>query len=120
MGSSPAEAVESAALSLEGVDNVESCDGLPLGVLCVGDRVADHVLEEAPEDVPGLLVDERGDALDATAASQATDRWLGDPEDRLLEGLLGVTLGADLAVAFANFASSCHSECSEFVLKLRL
>ena len=44
---SRAEAVERAALALERVDDVERGDGLALGVLGVGDRVADDVLEEA-------------------------------------------------------------------------
>jgi hypothetical protein len=66
-------------LILEGVDDVESCHGLPLGMLSVGDRVVDHVLKEGPEEVPGLLVDQRRDALDSSTASQATNRWLGDP-----------------------------------------
>jgi len=34
---SAAETVESAALSLEGIDHVESCHSLPLGMLSVGD-----------------------------------------------------------------------------------
>jgi hypothetical protein len=40
-----AEAVEGLALALEGVDDVHGGDGLAAGVLGVGDRVADHVLE---------------------------------------------------------------------------
>ena len=39
------ETVEGSALSLEGVDDVEGSDGLPLGVFGVGDRVTDDVLE---------------------------------------------------------------------------
>jgi hypothetical protein len=41
-------------LPLEGVDDVERGDGLSLGVLGVGDRVADDVLEEDLEDAAGL------------------------------------------------------------------
>lgn len=51
-----AEAVESAALPLEGVDNVEGCDSLALGVLGVSDGVADDTLEEGLEHTTGLLV----------------------------------------------------------------
>jgi hypothetical protein len=40
------ETVESSALSLEGVDDVESGDGLALGVLGVGNRVSDDVFSE--------------------------------------------------------------------------
>ena len=105
---SSTEAVESAALSLKSVDDVESGDGLSLGVLSVGDGVTNNVLEEASEDVSGLLVDEGGDSLDTTAASKSADSRLGDTEDGLLEGLLSVSLGSDLAVALSNFTSSGH------------
>ena len=39
------ETVKGSALSLEGVDDVEGGDGLPLGVLGVGDGVTDDVLK---------------------------------------------------------------------------
>jgi len=52
-GRSRAEAVEGAALALERVDDVERGDGLALGVLSVGDRVADDVLEEAARSAEG-------------------------------------------------------------------
>lgn len=114
---SAAETVEGAALSLEGVDNVESCHSLSLGMLCVGDRVANDVLQEGPKYIPGLLVDEGGDTLDSSAASQATNRWLSDAQDCLLEGLLCVTLGSDLSIALANFASACHVSVCEVELR---
>ncbi len=71
-----AEAVEGAALPLEGVDDVKSSDGLAAGVLSVGDGVTDDVLKEDLEDTAGLLVDEAGDALDTTTASEAADGGL--------------------------------------------
>ena len=40
------EAVKSAALSLECVDDIEGGDGLALGVLSVGDGVTNDTLEE--------------------------------------------------------------------------
>ena len=40
------ETVKGSALPLESVDDVEGGDGLPLGVLSVGDRVSDDVLED--------------------------------------------------------------------------
>ena len=43
--------------------HVEGSDGLALGVLGVGDRVADDVLEEDLEDAARLLVDETRDTL---------------------------------------------------------
>jgi len=58
-GRSRAEAVEGAALALERVDDVERGDGLALGVLGVGDRVADDVLEEAARSAEGDEDDRR-------------------------------------------------------------
>jgi hypothetical protein len=51
------ETVQGAALSLQSVDNVERSDSLALGVLSVGDGVADNTLEEGLEYTTGLLVD---------------------------------------------------------------
>ncbi|KAG7231492.1 hypothetical protein INR49_011625 [Caranx melampygus] len=53
-----AEAVESAALSLESINDIHGGDGLPLGVLSVGDGVTNDVLQEDFEHPAGLLVDE--------------------------------------------------------------
>ena len=52
------EAVQGPALPLQCVDHGHGGDGLALGVLGVGDGVADHVLQEDLEDAAGLLVDE--------------------------------------------------------------
>ena len=73
----PAEAVEGLALALERVHHIHGGDGLAAGVLGVGDRVADHVLEEHLEHAAGLLVDEARDALDATTACEAVERKEG-------------------------------------------
>jgi hypothetical protein len=51
------ETVEGAALSLEGIDNIERCHCLSLGVLGVGDGITDDTLEEGLQDTTGLLVD---------------------------------------------------------------
>ncbi len=48
------ETVQGSALALEGVNDVERGDGLPLGMLSVGDRVTDDILEEDLEDTSGL------------------------------------------------------------------
>ena len=57
------ETVQSAALSLESVDDVEGGDGLALGVLGVGDCVADDAFEEGLEDTAGFFVDHWGERL---------------------------------------------------------
>jgi hypothetical protein len=51
------ETIQSAALSLEGVDNVEGSDSLALGVLSVGDSVTNDTLQEGLQNTTGLLVD---------------------------------------------------------------
>ena len=111
MNSSAAEAVESAALSLESVDNVESGDGLSLGVLSVGDGVTDDVLQEGAEDGAGLLIDVGGDSLDTTTTGKSADSGLGDAEDGFFEGFLGGEALSTLLAAFAfatDLCSSCH------------
>ena len=102
-----AEAVQSASLALEGVHDVHGRDGLAAGVLGVGDRVADHGLKEDLEDTAGLLVDEAGDALDATTARKAADGRLGDALDVVAKHL-AVTLGAALAESFTSLTTSRH------------
>ena len=56
--------VQSAALSLEGINNIERCDGLALGVFCVGNGVTNDTLEEGLQDTTRLFVDHWNDALD--------------------------------------------------------
>ena len=72
------ETVQGLAGTLEGVDDVERGDRLALGVLGVGDRVADNVLEEHLQHAASLLVDEARDTLDSSTACQAADGRLGD------------------------------------------
>ena len=52
------ESVESAALSLQSVDNIHSSDGLTLGMLGVSNCITDDILEENFEYTSGLFVDE--------------------------------------------------------------
>ena len=99
-----AEAVKSAALTLEGVDDVEGSDGLALGVLGVGDGVTDDGLKEGLEDTAGLLVDHGGDTLDTTTASETANSGLGDTLDVVAQDL-AVTLGSALAEALATFSA---------------
>ena len=40
------EAVECPSLPLQGIDDIESSDGLPLGVFSVGDGITDDILKE--------------------------------------------------------------------------
>ena len=103
----PAEAVERAALALERVDDVHGGDGLPAGVLGVGDGVTDHVLEEHLEDTTGLLVDESRDTLHTSSTSETADGGLGDSLD-IVAKHFSVTLGTSLSESFSSFSSSRH------------
>ena len=102
---SAAEAVESSSLSLEGVDDVESGDGLSLGVLGVGDGVPDHIFEENFKNTSGLFVDKTGDALNATSAGQSANGGLGDALDVVAKDL-AVALGASLSESLSSFTTS--------------
>ena len=101
------ETVQGASLALKSVDNVHRGDGLPLGVLAVGDCVTDHVLQEHFQDTTGLLVDQTADALHTTSASQTADGGLGDSLDVVTQDL-AMTLGSSLSQSLASFATSGH------------
>ena len=104
-----AESVEGTSLAFQGVDDVHGGDGLPLGVLAVGDGITDDILKENLEDTAGLLVDETADALDSTTAGQTTDSGLGDSLDVITQDL-AMPLGASLSEPLASFATSRHDD----------
>ena len=101
------ESIQSAALPLQGVDDIHGSDGLPLGMFSVGDRVPDHVLQKDLEDSPSLFVDQAGDALDSTSPRQTSDGRLRDTLD-VVPQHLPVTLGPTLPEPLSSFASSSH------------
>lgn len=98
------ETVKGTALTLESVDDVEGGDGLALGVLSVGDSVADDTLEEGLENTASLLVDHGGDTLDTTTTRETADGGLGDTLDVVAQDL-AVTLGATLSETLAALAA---------------
>ena len=108
------ESVEGAALPFQSVDDVPAVDGLALGVLGVGDRVADHVLQEDLENAASLLVDQTRDPLDATPSGQSADRRLGNALDVIPQDL-AMPLGTSLSQSFTSFATSRHGVVSLFV-----
>ncbi|PKI43170.1 hypothetical protein CRG98_036428 [Punica granatum] len=55
---------------------VQSVTVFRVGVLSVGDGVADDVLQEDLQDPAGLLVDEAADSLDASTAGETSVGWL--------------------------------------------
>ena len=75
------ETVQSLSLTLEGVDNVHSGDGLSAGVFCVSDGITNDVLEEDLEDTTSFFVDQSGDTLDTTTTCETTDGRLGNTLD---------------------------------------
>ncbi len=98
------ETVESAALSLKSIDDIKRGDCLPLGVLSVGDSVANDALEERLENTTGLLVDHCSvldgiicatgrrrltsrDTLDTTTTRETSDRGLCDTLDVVTKNL---------------------------------
>ena len=99
-----AEAVKGTALTLESVDDVEGGDGLALGVLSVGDRVADDRLEEELENTAGLVVDQTRDTLDTTTTRKTADSGLGDTLDVVAQDL-AVALGTTLSETLAALAA---------------
>ena len=107
LGCLTTKSVQSAALALEGVDDIHGSHGLALGVLGVGDGVTDHVLKEGLENTAGLLVDETRDTLDTTSASKTANGGLGDTLDVVTQDL-AMTLGASLSEALATLSTSRH------------
>ena len=102
-----AEAVQGAALPLEGIDHIHGGDSLPLGVFGVGDSIPDDVLKEDLEDTTGLLIDEARDTLDTTTTCQTTDGGLGDALDVVAKHL-AVTLGSTLSKTLTTFTAARH------------
>jgi hypothetical protein len=101
------ESVQGASLSLESVDDVKGSHSLSASVLRVGDSVTHNVLKEHLEHSTGLLVDQSGDTLHTSTASQTTNGWLGDSLDVVTQHL-SVTLGATLSEAFTSLSTSGH------------
>jgi hypothetical protein len=108
---STSETVDGPALTLESVDDVHGGDGFSPGVLSVGHGISDDTLEEALEDVPGVIIDERGDPLDATSSGEPADGGLGDAFDGgSCVPLLGGSLGSDLSLSSDSLATFALSD----------
>ena len=72
------ETVEGTALALESVDDVEGGDGLALGVLGVGDSIANDALKEGLQDTTGLFVDHCSDVSYHSTRQQGKDDLLAE------------------------------------------
>lgn len=96
-------------MAFQSVDDVHGGDGLPLGVLGVGDGVTDDVLKEHLEHTTGLLVDETRYTLYAATTGQTTNSGFGDTLDVITQDF-AVTLSASLSEPLATLASAGHLE----------
>lgn len=97
-----AEAVECAALVLEGLVVVRGGDDFAVGSLRAGDRVHDYALEEETEDAKGFFVNHGGDTLADETTSEMTDAWVGDGQVVFTKDF-SMTTGASLSLSVA-----CH------------
>ena len=98
---SATKSIQSAPLALQSISHIHCCDGLPLGMLRVGDGVPDNVLQEDLDDTPGLFIDQARDSLNTTPASQPSDSWLGDALDIITQHH-AMFLGASLSQSFTT------------------
>jgi len=99
------ETVKGLSLTLESVDYVHCYDSLAAGVLSVGYRVTNDILEEYLEDSTGLLVDKSRDTLDSTTTGETADSGLGDSLDVVAENLT-VTLSSSLSESLSSFTAA--------------
>ena len=107
------ETIESASRPLEGVDDIKSGDSLSLGVFGVCDRITDdlekllrkscgqkpeytNIFQKDLKDTTRLLINQAGDTLYATSASETTNGRLRNALDVIAENLT-VTLGTTLS-----------------------
>ena len=90
------ETAEGLSLALKGIDNIHGSDNLTTGMLRVGNRVMNDVLQKDLEHTTGLLVDETRDTLNTATTGNTADDGLGDALDVITKDL-AVTLGASLS-----------------------
>ena len=101
------ESVEGTTLTLQSIDDIHGSDSLSLGVLGVSDGISDDIFKEDLEDTAGLFIDEAGDTLDTTTASETANGRLGDTLDVITQHF-AMTLGASLSEALSSFAATRH------------
>eukprot|EP00091_Calanus_sinicus_P013499 TRINITY_DN29974_c0_g1_i1.p1 TRINITY_DN29974_c0_g1~~TRINITY_DN29974_c0_g1_i1.p1 ORF type:complete len:121 (+),score=9.21 TRINITY_DN29974_c0_g1_i1:132-494(+) len=98
------ESVQSAALSLESIDNIHGCDSLPLGMLSVCDGIPDDVLQEDLQNSTSFLINKTRDTLDTSTSRETPDGRLGDSLDVVSQHLT-MALGSSLS---KSLSSLCH------------
>ncbi len=109
----PSKPVESPALPLKCVYDIQGRDGLASGVLCVRHRIANDILQEDLQNASSLLINETSDALDAPAPRQSSNCWLGNALD-VVSANLAMALCAALTETLATLATSTHNVLMPF------
>ena len=112
------ESVQGTSLAFQGIDDIHSGDGLPLGVLGVRDSISDHVFEENFEDTSSFFVDQSTDSFYTTTTRQTADGWLRDSLDVVTKNL-SMTLGASFSQSFSSFSASRHLDLLKFVREFK-
>ena len=107
---STTKTVKGTALTFERVDHVHSGNSLALGVLCVGDRVPDHVFQKHFQHPTSLFLDKTGDTFDASTTSQTSDSWLSNTLDIVPQDF-PMALSAPLTKAFTALPTTRHDCC---------
>src|SRR6185436_3247085 len=107
---STAEAVQGSPLSLQGVDDIHGRHGFALGMLAIGDRIADHVFQKQLQHTSDFFVNQSGNSLHSASARQSANRGLRYALD-VISQHFAMTLSASFSQAFATFATSRHSVC---------
>lgn len=67
---STAESVKGPSLPLESIHNIHRRDGLPPGVLSIGDGITNDILEEDLENATSLFINEAADPLNSASPRQ--------------------------------------------------
>lgn len=68
-------------MTLQTVNHIQGGDGLALGVLGVGDRVPNDILQEHLQDTAGLFVNQSRNTLDTPTTGQTANGGLRDALD---------------------------------------
>ncbi len=101
------ETVESAALSLQSIHDIQSSDSLASSMLGVGDSVLNNRLQERLENSSCFLIDEGRDSLDTASTSQSSNGWLSDSLDVVSQDL-SVSFRTALSQTLSSFSASRH------------
>ena len=112
------ESVQGASLAFQGIDDIHSGDGLPLGVLSVCDSISDHVFKENFEDSSSFFVDQSTDSFYTTTTRQTADGWLRDSLDVVTKNF-SMTLGASFSQSLSSFSASRHLDLLKFVREFK-